>query len=362
MKHRDRVIISLDHKEPDRCPMQIDFTPEFTNRLMEDMKNKGLIGEDPESADSTYLKRAIDEDMILTAVGWLTCYYQQGDEYTDEWGIGWKSVTYQTRFGRGRYTDVVHNPLSDNGSIENYTCPDPNRPELYTEARRIIERFKNEYYIVGVTKTTIFETAWALRGLSRLLLDLIEDPELAERILDIPFSYHLVAAKKLVELGVDMIWTGDDVGTQHKMMISPAMWRRFLKPRMARFFAELKEINPEVKIAYHSDGFIEPIIPDLIEIGLDVLNPVQPSCMDPAEMKRKYGDKLSFWGTIDMQKTLPYGSPDDVRKEVLDRLRTVGKNGGLIIGPTHNVQLDVPMENFWAMVETIRETRFSDLS
>jgi uroporphyrinogen decarboxylase len=352
--------MSLDHKEPDRCPMQIDFTPEFTSRLQQDMKSKGLIQEDSQFEDGTYLKRAIHEDMLLTAVGWLTSYYQQGDEYTDEWGIGWKSTQYQTKFGTGRYTDVVSNPLTDVQSIDKYACPDPNRPELYTEAARVIERYRAEYYIVGVTKTTIFETAWALRGLSQLLLDLVENPDLAERILDIPFHYHLTAAKRLVELGVDMIWTGDDVGTQHHMMMSPDMWRRFLKPRMARFFSELKQINPEVKTAYHSDGFIEPIIPDLIEIGLDVLNPVQPSCMDPAQIKNMYGDKLSFWGTIDMQKTLPYGSPEDVRKEVLHRLRTVGKSGGLIMGPTHNVQLDVPIENFWAMVETIRETRCSD--
>jgi uroporphyrinogen-III decarboxylase len=143
------------------------------------------------------------------------------------------------------------------------------------------------------------------------------------------------------------------MGGQSSMVISPDMWRRFFKPRMASFFSELKEINPRVKLAYHSDGYIDPIVPDLIEIGLDVLNPVQPACLDPGEMKRKYGRDLCFWGTIDEQRTLPFGTPDDVRAEVSARLSSVGKGGGLIIGPTHHVQLDTPMENFWAMVDTV---------
>jgi uroporphyrinogen-III decarboxylase len=132
------------------------------------------------------------------------------------------------------------------------------------------------------------------------------------------------------------------------------MWRRFLKPRMANFIAELKAINPQVKVAYHSDGNILPIIPDLIEIGLDVLNPVQPASMDPAHLKQAFGDRLCFWGSIDEQHTLPFGSPAEVRQEVRTRLGTIGKNGGLILGPTHHVQLDTPMENFWAMVNTIK--------
>ena len=158
---------------------------------------------------------------------------------------------------------------------------------------------------------------WALRGYERMLSDFALKPDLADAILEIPYRYHLAAAKKLVEMGVDMIWMGDDVGAQHAMLISPGMWRRFLKPRMANFIAELKAINPQVKVAYHSDGVIYPIIPDLIEIGLDVLNPIQPASMDPARLKREYGDRLCFWGSLDEQHTLPFGSADDVRTEVL---------------------------------------------
>jgi len=139
------------------------------------------------------------------------------------------------------------------------------------------------------------------------------------------------------------------------------MWRRFLKPRMANFIAELKAINPQVKVAYHTDGLVYPIIPDLIEIGLDVLNPIQPASMDPVKLKQEYGDKLCFWGSIDEQHTLPFGSAADVEGEVLTRLKTLGKKGGLILGPTHHVQLDTPMENFWSMVNTITQTPYAKL-
>ena len=121
-----------------------------------------------------------------------------------------------------------------------------------------------------------------------MLMDPVEEPELADRILEIPFRYHLAAAKRLVEMGVDMIWTGDDFGAQNGMIISPRTWRVFFKPRMAEFISMLKSINRDVKVAYHSDGNIEPIILEFIEIGLDVLNPIQPTSMLPAKLKIRF--------------------------------------------------------------------------
>jgi uroporphyrinogen decarboxylase len=354
--------MALNHEVPDRCPMQISFTPEFADRLREDMKLQGRAIHNPHGGGNTYeLERALGEDMLLTSVGWANSYYLDDQPYVDEWGIGWTVHPYETPFGTGHYTEIVSHPLADDEAINQYQPPDPNRPALYEDAEQVIRDFRNEYWIVGVTVTTIFETAWALRGLEQMLIDMVLNPDLAEQLLDIPYQYHLTAAKKLVAMGVDMIWTGDDVGSQREMLISPKMWRRYLKPRMAQFIAELKAINPSVKVAYHSDGDVSRIIPDLIEIGLDVLNPIQPASMDPAEVKKKYGGQLSFWGTIDEQHTLPFGSPADVEGEVLDRLKTVGQGGGLILAPTHHVQLDTPMDNFWAMVNTIQRTAYPAL-
>jgi len=365
MKHRERVLMALHHEKPDRCPMQISFTPEFAERLRADIAlrdHRVKLSEtrrvhNPHGGGNTYeLERALGEDMLLTSVGWANSYYQATGTYTDEWGVVWHTVPYVTPFGTGHYTEMVGHPLADDAAISSYRPPDPNRPELYRDAAWTIAQFKEEYWIVGVTVCTIWETAWALRGYEQMMIDLVTNPDLAEAILDIPYQYHLTAAKKLVEMGVDMIWVGDDVGAQHTMLMSPATWRRFLKPRLADFIATIKGINPQLKVAYHSDGFIWPIIPELIEIGVDVLNPIQPASMDPAELKKKFGKHLCFWGTIDEQHTLPFGSPEEVAHEVRERLRTVGADGGLIIGPTHHVQLDTPMENFWAMVQTILET------
>ena len=361
MKPRERVLTALSHEIPDRCPMQVSFTPEFADRLRADLEIKGQGVHNPHGGGNTYeLERLLGEDMLLTSVGWANSYYQAEGSYTDEWGIGWKSIPYTTPFGIGRYTEMAFHPLADERVVASYAPPDPDRPELYKEAEWVIRNFKHEYWIVGVTVTTIFETAWALRGYERLLSDFVLNPELAECILDIPYRFHLAAAKRLVEMGVDMVWIGDDVGAQNRMLISPALWRKFLKPRLAEFIASLKNINPQVKVAYHSDGMIEPIIPELIEIGLDVLNPIQPACMDPAKLKQAYGDRLCFWGSIDEQHTLPFSTPAEVQEEVLTRLRTIGRGGGLILGPTHHVQLDTPMENLWAMVHTITQTSYQE--
>ena len=297
MKPRDRVLTALNHETPDRCPMQVSFTPEFASRLRRELKLGGDHLHNPHGGGNTYeLERVLGEDLLLTSVGWANSYYQDEIEYVDEWGIGWRSVPYDTPYGPGRYTEFNQHPLAENRAIDTYQPPDPTRPELYEEAAWVLRNFKDEYWIVGVTVTTIFECAWALRGYERMLSDFALNPELAEQILDIPYRYHLAVAKKLTAMGVDMIWTGDDVGAQNAMLISPKMWRKFLKPRMANFIAELKAINPQVKVAYHSDGAIDSIIPDLIEIGLDVLNPIQPASMDPVRLKREYGDAALLLG------------------------------------------------------------------
>lgn len=367
MKHRDRVLTSLSHQEPDRCPMQVSFTPEFAARLETDLQLRGQGLHNPHGGGNTYeLERALDEDMLLTSVGWVNGYYQDGyqslESYQDEWGVTWRTIEYQTRFGAGKYTEPYDHPLADDRALDAYVPPDPARPGLYLDAERTIRDFSDEYWIVGVTPTTIFECAWALRGYERLMIDMATDPGRANYVLDLPFRYHTAVTQRLVGMGVDMIWLGDDVGGQTSMLMSPKMWRTYLKPRMAQLIGSLHAINPQVKIAYHTDGVVYPIIPDLIEIGVGVLNPIQPMAMDPNRLKDEYGDALCFWGSMDIQHTMPYGTPEEVRDEVLLRLRTIGRCGGLLIGPTHNLQLDTPLENFWAMINTIRQTPYSSLS
>ncbi len=231
--------------------MQISFTPEFAARLRADLEARGLVARsgsgihNPHGGGNTYeLELALDEDLILTSVGWANSYYQGTDDYTDEWGVSWRAQPYQTPFGTGHYTEMVGRPLASDEAIASYRAPDPDRPELYEEAGRVIRQLGGEYYIVGVTVTTIFETAWALRGFEQMLIDLVAEPDVAEAILEIPFRYHLRAAERLTAMGVDMIWTGDDVGMQTGMLISPALWRRHLKPRMAELIAGSRRSTP----------------------------------------------------------------------------------------------------------------------
>ncbi|MGA2528300.1 MAG: uroporphyrinogen decarboxylase family protein [Acidimicrobiales bacterium] len=355
--HRERVAAALNHTTSDRCPWQATFTPEFAERIRVDMGlEDGAGAHNPHGAGNPCdLEIALDQDILITSVGWANSYYGEGSEYVDEWGIAWKSVAYKTPFGLGHYTEPVGHPLAGAGrdALARYEAPDPTRPELYSEAEQLLVAHGSQYWIVGSTVTTIFETAWALRGFEQMLTDFIDDPALADGILEIPYRYHLAAAERLVELGVDMIWLGDDIGQQQGMLISPKHWRRFLKPRMAHFIERLKTINPDLKVAYHTDGCVYAVIAELIEIGLDVLNPVQPAAMDAVRLKREYGRDLCFWGSVDEQYTLPFGSPDEVSAQVAERIATLGEGGGLILAPTHHVQLDTPLENFWAMVKAV---------
>lgn len=347
MNSRERVITALNHIEPDRVPRLSSFTPEFAAKLRGHLGLEGNLF-NPHGGVEHDLELKLGNDILLTAQGFANSYYKNVDrDYKDEWGIGWKIVEYKTKYGIGKYTEISENPLSEDNAIRTYTPPDPLVEERYMPSKRLIEEYGKEYPIMGVIVCTIFETAWALRGLDKLLIDFITNEELASKILDIPFNYHLYAGKKLVDMGVDIIWTGDDVGGQKGMLISPNIWRKYLKPRMAKLYSELKKINSDLKIAYHSDGSIYSIVDELIEIGLDILNPVQPKCMDPYYLKKRYGKNLSFWGTIDIQETLPFGTIKEVEDEVKERIRYMGPGGGFIISPTHNVQIDTPLKNFF---------------
>ena len=355
MLPRDRVFKALSHQETDRPPFQATFVPEFADRLRREF---GLPSSksDPHHREwyGYDLEALTGQDALQAGTGWFTNYYLKDIPYTDEWGVKWGIKKYQTAFGEGWYTDIVENPLKeDDAAALKYKAPDPDKPELYSHLERLIREYGAEYFIIGRVHCTIFESAWALRGLDTLMIDMYMNSELANHLFDETFNYHLRVSMNMTELGADMIWLGDDVGAQSSMLIDPQIWREYLKPRMASLISKLKSINSKIKIAYHSDGSNYEIIPDLIEIGIDVLNPVQTECMDPEILKREYGQQLSFFGGIAVQSTLPMGSPDAIRKEYEWLRETLGKGGGWICAPTHHVQLDTPVENFFTLLDAI---------
>lgn len=351
MESKERVLTVIDHQAADRVPITNRFTSEIAAELRSILQLSSL--------DSFDLEVALGHDMLCTReIGIVNsysadCNRRVGDEYIDEFGIVKKRVRYQG----GSYLEIVKNPLEDLERWSSFEFPDPNnQPALqqnYRDFASAVERYGKTHAVVGGVTCTILEGAEMLRGMSRLFIDLVDNPEFVDELMDRLMHYHYEVGKRLIELGVDIIYIGDDAGSQNTMLISPATWRRFLKPRYAYLFEQWRKIRKDILFAFHSDGYIEPIIPDLVEIGLDILNPVQPECMDDAKLKREYGRRLCFWGGINVQKTIPFGSPAEVVAEVRAKLRTYANGGGFILSSSHNVQpnehsLENTLIYYWA--------------
>ena len=345
MNSKERTAIALSRRLPDRVPVAAEFVPEVKKILLEHFHT-----------DDYYdMCVKIGSDMLVYATGISTSFYlKEENEYVCPWGCGWKYFENKT----GRYAEIVRHPLADDPDgtkLHAYRTPDPDAPAQYLPFRELVERYGKTHFICGSVACSIFEAAWYLHGMEETIEDMLLRPEYTAELFDKTMQFTLHAGLHFIDEGADMIWLGDDVGMQDGMLFSPAMWRELLKPRMAVLISAYKARNPKVLVAYHSCGNIMPIIDDLIEIGLDVLNPIQPHAMDPADIKRKFGDRLAFWGSIDIQDTLPHGSREDIRAEVKLRMETIGKGGGLLLTPAHNVQSDTSLANILAFYEAARE-------
>jgi uroporphyrinogen decarboxylase len=373
---RERVLTAMRREEPDKVPKFADFSPGIYRTFLE------KAGYDPHDIDVTEHKgrpgityRGLNTlpgpaeyfgyDVRIIEFGetkqqndfsaYLQADLPVGRSRIGEWGIAY------VRGSEHHFESMVH-PLAGTRTIEDleaYPWPDVTADYRRQIALQSIQEVHSlGYASVGwppLKGGTLFETAWGLRGFEALLMDMMVTPDFASTLLDkvaeLSFSNYYFLAR----CGVDIVMLGDDVGMQDRMIISPDMWRQWFKPRYAELISNLKSINPQVLIFYHSDGNIEAIIPELIEIGIEILNPVQPECMDPALIKKKYGDRLAFWGTIGTQTTLPFGTPEEVRAVVKERINTVGRGGGLLLAPTHKIEPDVPWENVIAFFEAVEE-------
>lgn len=201
----------------------------------------------------------------------------------------------------------------------------------------------------------LFEDSWPIRGYENMLADMIAEPEIAEYFLDIEFNWNIEFATKAAQAGVDLLYFGDDVGNQNGMTFSADLWRKMLKPRWDKIYSAAKKINPNIVIWYHSCGDVTDIIGDLIDVGVDILNPIQPECMDIYTIQKKYGDKLSFDGGLGTQKLMPFGTPEEVAAEVKNLVEVFGKNGGFILSPAHILEPEVPIENIDAFIKTAQK-------
>jgi len=200
-----------------------------------------------------------------------------------------------------------------------------------------------------------YENAWQYRGYEELLMDMLAEPDMADFIFDKLFEYNMFAAVAAANAGADYVTSGDDVANQNNMMFSLDTWRYFQKSRWSKIYAEAKRINPNIKIWYHSDGNISDILDDLVEIGIDIINPIQPECLNPFEVKKRYGDKITIDGAIGTQTVLPFGTPNDVCNAVKEAVEILGANGGYILSPSHFVEPEVPIENIDAFIKTAQQ-------
>jgi len=204
---------------------------------------------------------------------------------------------------------------------------------------------------------TIWETAWYLRRMDILMAEMALGDEKAVFLLDTITDLACLRARRFAEAGVDILALGDDVGMQQTTMMSQSMYRDWLKPRLAKVIAAARAANPGVVVQYHSCGYVTPLIGDFIEAGIDVLNPVQPECMEFEDIHEAFGDRLAFNGTIGTQSLMPFGTPDEIRRAVFDHLSIAGDRGGLLCCPTHMLEPEVPWQNVEAYVQACRDFR-----
>ncbi|MCI8853319.1 MAG: hypothetical protein HFI32_07440 [Lachnospiraceae bacterium] len=255
--------------------------------------------------------------------------------------------------GLAHFQSMFHplGQVEDVEEIKTYPMPDFDEDYRYEGLAEQIQQWKDRDIItVKHMKETIFEIAWYLRGMDKLLLDFYENEDYVNCLFDRLTQLRINSIRKITACGIDVVQLGDDIATQLNMLISPELWREWLKPRMKAIIDAAKELNPDVIIFYHSCGNIQRVIPDLIEIGIDVLNPIQPECMDVAKVKEKYGDQISFWGGLGTQTVMPFGTPQEVEAACKQLIEIVGRGGGFVLSPAHVVEPEVSWENLQAMI------------
>ena len=257
--------------------------------------------------------------------------------------------------------DFKYHPLGTAttvAEIDAYPWPDFDAPYRYEGVRTQVATFhKRGYAVCGEMYQTLFETAWLMRDMQAFLMDMMLNEELTHAICERIAQIRVGQARQYALAGVDILRLGDDIVSQQGLMFSKELYNTYFKPRIKRIVAVAKEVNPDIIIFMHSCGKIEGMIDELIDAGVEVLNPVQPECNDQQAIKRTYGDRLSFWGGVGVQSVLPHGTPDEVRAATRKTIATLGPENGFLVAPAHILDPAIPWENIEAFIETVKEQR-----
>ncbi|MBK8023489.1 MAG: hypothetical protein IPK19_19170 [Chloroflexi bacterium] len=381
---RERVLTAFAHRQPDRCPVDFLATNEVWDKLIAHFQpDAGAVGPS-EYFDPTReaILRQLEVDCRVVSYD-MFCnppaeVLQPGAEI--EW---WDVLSRSTpcRMWRqrlpnghlveifGREMRVVHNPsgayeencrypLADFTTVEelqSYQFPDPDWWDFSPMPAVIDHMNRDQRHHVRFRIGSVFEVAWQLRGMSTFLADMAMEPDIPRYIMEKLTDIYVELTRRVLEVAadrLDAVYFYDDVASQKSLLISRNMWNEFIRPCHERIIAVAKQYD--MPVIYHSDGALRPLIPDLLDMGISVLNPIQADAkgMEPEGLKADFGDRLSFHGGIDIIKTLPRGTVEDVRAEVRERIRVLGKDGGYVLCSSHHIQSDTPLENVLAMYDT----------
>lgn len=361
MTPRERILLTLTHQQPDRTPTTGWFHDEVKGRLLKHYNTSDW--------DEVLLALGIEGWAYLPPVLDFSDYEARTTErpgpeegkravwldertYEDAWGV-------RHRIGEGGwYQEWVDGPLSSAETpddVADYDMPGVDRirePENY--ATRVTELKAEGQFVTGGIPNPFLQ-AWTLRGMENTLADYLIHRDILEAMYDRIYDLYGEMCRRMARAGVDMISITGDIAMQDRLIMSPALWREVDKPRLARLLDECRKLNPDMYWFIHSDGNVMEVMDDLVEIGFDIINPIQPECMDPVEVKRRWGDRITLHGCVSLQRTLPFGTPDDVRKEVEDLIRSCGYNGGLVVFPSNVLQPDTSVENILACFHAARD-------
>ena len=381
MTPRERLLTALDHREPDRVPFDLGSTQVTGIHVVAYRRLRqhlGLPGVEPRICDVVQGLALPDDDFVdrlgvdvrglfpLNSHNWKIDTYDADEywEYVDEWGM-----TQRQPKDTALYFSVVKSPLDNPdltiAEVQAHAWPDTGDPQRIAGLREIAETYRAQGRAVMIKGVLagIFEMSQRVRGMENIMVDLASNEDLAcaflDKMVESKIRFWEMALPALGGL-VDVVSEADDYGTQTSQLISPRMFRRIFKPRLQQVFSRIHALAPHAKLFFHSDGNIRPILPDLIEIGIDVLNPIHITAtgMEPTALKKDFGNDVCFWGGgVETQTVLPFGTPQQVRDNVRRNLDALAPGGGYVFNTIHNIQADVPPENVVAMIEALRESR-----